>query len=410
MNKLITTNPGGFPFVLDDLRFIDESVREVLKSNFSRFLDPNNPNDKGFLIEKDLLRGSAFNNKIGGFNGQAMPEMFAFISGEIFYLPAQTLPTGISPSSKCYVEIDISFSGTAPGQKVFENGNSVETYQIRRAKYTLTPTTTDFFELTSSSPISPSNLFDGYDFEFNENCSLIQREYISLRLDTYENNISSIFQSLSLLLARTTALENIVNPIVNNDWINVPYSVLMRSTNPVIYLSGFSDETDPSGLFSLVSIGSLSSTNYFFRLKRIGKTVICSININNLSFPGFPTASASGILIDLNNLGLTNFVGGSMKNFKGYLTGKCDIPSPASNTFEVVPFNNLGATNRNGIFLRLQNGTDKTFAQLNLNYYHQVQNAGAYTNIVKTKLIADYDNYPTSASWDISGTLIFEMY
>ena len=50
MNKLLTDIAGGYPFILDDLRFVDDSIREVLKAPFSFLKDQTGTNNVGNTV------------------------------------------------------------------------------------------------------------------------------------------------------------------------------------------------------------------------------------------------------------------------------------------------------------------------------------------------------------------------
>lgn len=410
MNKLITTNTGGFPFQLDDLRFIDESVREVLKANLERYIDKTDPNDKGFLIENSLLqRNDILNPKVGGNNGQAMPEMFVYISGEIYYLPAGNLPAGLSNSVGLYVEPDISFTNTTPGQKVFESGTTYQTYQIRRAKYTLTPTQPNYIRINASTSMNSNNIIAGYDFEFATRCSLIQREFQALKIDSLEQTDDSIFQLIQFLNSKITNVENRLNPILDDDWISVPRSVLTRTTNPVVFISSTADP-NASTFKSLNSVGgSIQTSNYIFKLKRIGKMVICSFSLDIL-FPNWPEVT-QGFFIDLNNLGVSGFTGGTVQSFFDSVNCYGQMLSPASDKLEVIQGNNIAnVTGRNGLFFRMRTGTGRNYAYLNANYLHTPE-VYPWVGFIRTKTFINDDSYPINdVYYDINGQIIFEMY
>lgn len=406
MNKLITTNTGGYPFVLDDLRFIDDGVREVLKSKFERFIDQGDPTDKGFLVTNSIdLVVDSTTKPAPGFDGQAMEIMFAYIKGEIYLLPAGNLPSGISPSAPCFVEPDISFTGSTPGQKVFENGSNVETYQIRRAKYTLTPTQTDYIQITSTAVLNSANVTAGADFEFIKNCHLRQREFEALTINETNNSLNNLSFLVNILNANYNDTAIVVNDLLN-DWINVPMSTLMRTTDPVFWFSKFSALGGSGNVITPVhSVGSINQTTSFLKLKKIGKTVFVSLKIDALIFPAYSLYEIGGLYIDLNNLNISTLTIGTLSKFAGTLrAGEKNLDSPAGNIIEVVEANNFPSINKNGIFMRLLNGTSYAGAFFNINYYLPVSGGSA-----KTKPVGDSANNTVVAEWYISGTLIFEI-
>lgn len=118
MNQLITTYNGGFPFQLDDLRFLDNAQREAFLGIIKAMVG----NQKAAI-----LAGC----KIASNDGTTIHvnEGYVFLNNEIFYAPAQDLP--VITSGSYYWVPDITYDAT--GDKSFD-GVIQHTYEIRRAK------------------------------------------------------------------------------------------------------------------------------------------------------------------------------------------------------------------------------------------------------------------------------------
>lgn len=119
MNKLLTTDDGKFPFYLDDLRWIDEGLREAFAGIINFFSD-----------EKFILSGCEMT-----WNPVTVEwtcaEGFIAWEGEILYCPGGT---AMQDESNTPV-FDIEVTYDPDGLKLFGSGVSHNTYEIRRAKF-----------------------------------------------------------------------------------------------------------------------------------------------------------------------------------------------------------------------------------------------------------------------------------
>ena len=106
MNKLITTNNGGFPLKLDDFRFIDEANRTSLKAIMSAFGVDN--------MTVILLSGCTRSVATGTVT---ISEGYISIGGEICYVPSHSYSAPTS-SQKEYWVINTAFDNA--GLKSFQ--------------------------------------------------------------------------------------------------------------------------------------------------------------------------------------------------------------------------------------------------------------------------------------------------
>ena len=118
MNKLKTTDNGGFPFVLDDLRWLlgqsasTAGIYQSMYGFFAAFGD-------NFIIQggQTSLLGGVF----------SITEGWAFLDGEILKIEAQSDPT----VTKTYLSKSTTYDSS--GNKTFRSGTAYDTYQKDRA-------------------------------------------------------------------------------------------------------------------------------------------------------------------------------------------------------------------------------------------------------------------------------------
>lgn len=124
MNKFITTDVGGLPLVLNDLRFIDAAYRLGFYGLASAFgITP---------ADSFVLSGCALTIGISGsdliYDNTAG---YICLAGEIYAVDAQT---GLTVTSGNSARWDVITSNDAAGAKVFKDGTTYQTYQVRKAK------------------------------------------------------------------------------------------------------------------------------------------------------------------------------------------------------------------------------------------------------------------------------------
>lgn len=120
MNKLNTLDNGGFPFVLDDLRFMDDAVRDAIQ----KLIIGLNGGALNCIVQgMDVTPGMGTNEDIAAG--------YLMYNGELLRVDAHSAGTvDIADYQKLIIEETFDAAGT----KTFEDGGVHETYVLRRAK------------------------------------------------------------------------------------------------------------------------------------------------------------------------------------------------------------------------------------------------------------------------------------
>lgn len=119
MNKFITTDVGGLPIVLDDFRFIDDSVREAF---FGIVTAWGVTNEESYILSGcEITLGVNISVAAG----------YVVIQGEVYKFNAQSI-TGSAPSGE-EVTFVPSTAFDSAGNKTFDSGGTFDTYQLRTA-------------------------------------------------------------------------------------------------------------------------------------------------------------------------------------------------------------------------------------------------------------------------------------
>jgi hypothetical protein len=123
MNRLKTTDNGKLPIVSDDLRFIDAGIREAFKGAFSAL---------GITATDSFKISGCVVTSIGLTH--TWTDGVICLAGEILPVVAGsvTIPSIPQVGYGLAWIYDISFD--AAGLKIFENGISHDTYEVRKAK------------------------------------------------------------------------------------------------------------------------------------------------------------------------------------------------------------------------------------------------------------------------------------
>lgn len=119
MNKLKTTDVGGFPYVLDDIRFELDAVRKA----FYGILTTWGINNEDSFI----LRGCV--TSIGA--NISITEGYVSILGEVYFVPAHSISLTV-PSGQEAAFVVVSGFDPA-GLKTFDSGGTFNTYELRTA-------------------------------------------------------------------------------------------------------------------------------------------------------------------------------------------------------------------------------------------------------------------------------------
>lgn len=125
MNKLLTNINGGFPFVLDDIRFNDVAYRDAFKGILEAFNIPSNG--------RYIISGCEITQ-----TGTPVPTHwqisagYIFYDGEIYPVDAHSIQIQLGQGMDYYWQPVISYD--AAGLKTFEDGLQHDTYEVRKAK------------------------------------------------------------------------------------------------------------------------------------------------------------------------------------------------------------------------------------------------------------------------------------
>lgn len=120
MNRLKTTDTGGFPLRLDDFRWLNDAQLETFKGTIKSLIG-----DANYCILYGCLIADTKQNDIW-----TCSEGFVYFADEIFYVPAHQVTYS---SGLLFFEQDITFQ-SPEGLKTFQDANTHETYEYRRAK------------------------------------------------------------------------------------------------------------------------------------------------------------------------------------------------------------------------------------------------------------------------------------
>lgn len=120
MNQLKTTDNGGFPFELDDLRFMINGIKEAFKGVISGIGGYDN-------LATGKLSGCVDNASTTVSSG------FVAIDGEVLYYPGGPWPA-LTPGPGKVLHFTVDSTFDSAGLETFENGTSHDTWEIRRAK------------------------------------------------------------------------------------------------------------------------------------------------------------------------------------------------------------------------------------------------------------------------------------
>lgn len=116
MKKLKTDLNGGFPLVLDDIRWMNSGLIEALMQSWSKYINGN----------QTIISGCSTVLSGGNYTVQ---EGYMWHFGEVCYVPAQVVPD----SSKAFQFFDLSVTYDPAGSKTFLTSSppNYDTYEIR---------------------------------------------------------------------------------------------------------------------------------------------------------------------------------------------------------------------------------------------------------------------------------------
>ena len=297
MNKLLTDIAGGYPFILDDLRFVDDSIREVLKAPFSFLKDQTGTNNVGNTVWISPVFYDDIGNNVEFITpGQTIPDSFMYYNGELWFVPEFECPTGATGQSLIFRE-QITYSNTPPGTKTFLNGEQNETYQIRRGE----------FYVGAGDFQTPKEDIDGVlvaifsvpDFKFQINTNYLYRFQLNEQtgfnqfkadFEDYQQNIATVLTQYN---TRLNDLETQVS--TNTDFLSGGYSTLILNNSNCIPESNWTS-----------SDGDLNFTGEL-KYKKTGNLIHIAIQLemNITNQPNIPTGLIRYFEISIPNTILT---------------------------------------------------------------------------------------------------------
>lgn len=257
MNKLKTINIGGFPFVLDDIRWEQDAIREAFLGLTTSW---------GITAaDSYILSGCVFTD-IGP--SYAQTEGYLVIAGEIYKAEATNIT---KPAPGDVIVFDIITTFDSAGNKTFESGGTADTYEIRKARPVVkTLPVTDLVALTAPT------IHDKITDAVNDRLSLLQTHVLT-------NADVKAFDGV-------TASSFGVDPIVTTDAKIIKYHKQNKKVDLDIRINGAS--TGLAGITKFlvklpnnwkVTGGSYTGTGRFINIvggvEPVGETRATAINL-----------------------------------------------------------------------------------------------------------------------------------
>ena len=331
MDKLINTDLGGYPFVLDDLRFIDTSIRDTFKGVISAVARPTLTND-GFLFDNtDTLPNITVSE------AWTFPETYCYLNGEIYLIPETILNSSPSAGKYYILETNVTYSGTAPGLKVFQDGNSHETYQIRRAKLTYVTS------LAGGECVILTGFASLWDYN-NTNLYTTRLNDITGNL-TYQNKVDTIENTL------------IVQNLNVAEWDHV----IDKTTIPTSLFRNPSSTPSLTGNVAFTT-SDMDEVNSHVKVKIIGKTLFCDFNLKSVVLPTYATSPVAGIILKLDNIPGVSIT--EILKFSSVGRADCNHPTALSGALTIENHDVIN----NAIILTLDVPHDSSKASFNREY------------------------------------------
>lgn len=128
MNRLVVPN-GGMPLEGDDFDWIQNGAAETFKGVFKAIADLATGTGNANTLGNFIIAGCEVTD-IGGGNS-SISEGYVFIDGEILYTPAIASISNAQLANAAYIK-HIYYDPA--GQEVMQNGNTEDTYEVRRAE------------------------------------------------------------------------------------------------------------------------------------------------------------------------------------------------------------------------------------------------------------------------------------
>jgi hypothetical protein len=215
------------------------------------------------------------------------PKTYCNINGEIFEIPATTLNlSGRSAGDFYCIETDFSFDSA--GTKIFEDTNTHETYQIRKAKLVLKTG----FSVVVGTDI-PVLAFDD---------SITERFYYGYNFD-YFGRLADKLQILDIYTSQNNQDANIVS-LQNSRNANESAWTTINGTTlfPKIYVNASSTPSNFASDVQLNSLGLGFNSASWLKFRKVGRTLEVSFSLVDMVLPTYTSNQVALINIDLNGL------------------------------------------------------------------------------------------------------------
>ena len=235
MNIFKTTDNGGLPFVLDDIRFEQEAVREAFFGLTTSW----------GITQADsyVLNGAVVT--AGGGGTYDITEGFIVLAGEIFKVDTQT--TASVPFGQ-FLQWEIEETNDPAGLKTFFSAASFDTYTIRRLKANVVGIVTTLNALTTktihqkiaANTAVINGVWTNYDLE---NSPLVTANELSqgngTAIDLDQQPIANSYVNTSVEGKRINLVFEIINLITKrSDTDGDVYSIVLDLPGGEVFKSG----------------------------------------------------------------------------------------------------------------------------------------------------------------------------
>ena len=235
MNIFKTTDNGGLPFVLDDIRFEQEAVREAFLGLVTSW----------GVTSSDSYTLSGCVVTAGGGGTYNITAGYIALAGEIFKVDAQT--TAAVPFGE-FLQWEVEETNDPTGLKTFFSAASFDTYKIRRLKANVVASISSLNALTAKTIHQKiaentaviNGVFTTYDLENSPNLTgnqLSQGNGTTILLD--QQPVANSYLKTSVEGKRINLVFEVLNIITKrSDTDGDVYSIVLDLPNAEVFKSG----------------------------------------------------------------------------------------------------------------------------------------------------------------------------
>jgi len=256
MNRLKTTDIGGFPLRLDDFRWLNDAQLETFKGTIKSLIG-----DANYCILYGCLIADTKQNNIW-----TCSEGFVYFADEIFYVPAHQVTFS---SDYLFFAPDVSYQ-SPEGLKTFQDANTHETYEYRRAKL--------------NSAASYPQIYMPYDAQ---NMIAILRNRLAITDPPVETGWTEvILDSSNVQPATGGAISNISGNMTyklrgKTAFVSIDLIFTVDTATQSVYISlpsAFTIKTEPvidvNLIHNIIGSSEIERDDYIYRLMTFGPTSI----------------------------------------------------------------------------------------------------------------------------------------